>query len=105
MYLQKQWTRINVVSLCHTCWLPGWVYCRQTHGLREVEQHHCLVLPMPLMGSHHTVDVSVGPIHKILKNGNCVGMLQYLFIESSKRKKTYVLHILSKRKLNVLCSL
>lgn len=105
MYLQKQWIRINVVSLVHTCWLPGWVYCRQTHGLREVEQHHCLVLPMPLMGSHHTVDVSVGPIHKILKNGNCVGMLQYLFIESSKRKKTYVLHILSKRKLNVLCSL
>lgn len=86
---------------CHTCRLPGWVHCHQTHGLREVEKHHCLVLPVPLMGSHHTVDVSVGPIHKILKNGNCVGMLQNLFTESSKRKKR-VLHMLFKRKWNVL---
>lgn len=78
---------INVHYLYYTCRLSGWVYCHQTHGLREVEQHHCLVLPMPFMGSHHTVDVSVGPIHKILKNGNCVGVLQYLFIESHKRKK------------------
>lgn len=78
----------QVQSIHHTCGLPGWVHCHQTHGLREVEQHHCLVLPMPLMSSHHTVDVSVGPIHKILKNGNCVGVLQYLFIESSKRKKS-----------------
>lgn len=93
--------QINSAYLCHTCWLPGWVYCHQTHGLREVEQHHCLVLPMPLMGSHHTVDVSVGPIHKILKNGNCVGMLQYLFIESSKRKKSLT-HAIQKK---MVCAL
>ena len=92
---------VYVDYLCHTCRLSGWVYCHQTHGLREVEQHNCLVLPVPLMGSHHTVDVSVGPIHKILKNGNCVGMLQYLFIESSKGKKVSYTYY-SKR--NCLCS-
>lgn len=60
---------------CYTCGLSGWVYSYQTHRLWEVKQHHCLVLPMPLMRSHHTVDISVGPIHKILKNGNGMGML------------------------------
>lgn len=94
--LLMQQRLVNVDYLCHTCRLPGWVYCHQTHGLREVEQHHCLVLPMPLMGSHHTIDVSVGPIHKILKNGNCVGMLQYLFIESSKRKKVCLTQTIQK---------
>lgn len=76
----------NTYYLCHTYWLPRWVYCHQAHGLREVEQHHCLVLPVPLMGSHHAVDISVSPIHKILKNGNCVGMLKHLFTDSSKKK-------------------
>lgn len=51
---------------------------------------------MPLMSSHHSVDVSVGPIDKILKNGNCVGMLQYLFIESSKRKKKCLTHAIQR---------
>ena len=75
-----------------TCGLSGWVHCHQAHGLRQVVEHHCLVLPMPLVGSDHSVDVSVGPIHKILKNGNCVGMLQYLFIESSRRKEAHFTH-------------
>lgn len=55
------------------------MHCNQTHGLRHIIQHHCLVLTVPLVGPDHTIDVSVSPIHKILKNGNCMWMLQYLF--------------------------
>lgn len=54
------------------------------------------------MGSHHAVDVSVGPIHKILKNGNCVGMLQYLFTESSKRKTVRLTHTIQDK---IVCAL
>lgn len=57
------------------------MHCHQTHGLGQVIQHHRLVLSVPLVGPDHTINISVGPIDKILKNGNCVGVLQYLFIE------------------------